>query len=362
MKQSPFRSIPNLDILVASSLVHSFANTTSISSGAITSSPLQNTSSLSINTSCSSCVIAVDAGGLQQIFWFSHTWSVTLDTEYVTVTSFNGSNATAVTNTRTVLGDVQSLNTSDVPYIASLMSTLDNNVMYFNPNATLVRGTNGSVGTTSFPYGQAYAQVTAVGYRYMVPNTYCPMNMGIIAFDTKTCHCLMNTWFYVGLPVGGVSTSIYTLNRTYYEPLPSSQINEHNAGGADDINMLEPWDGQRFRTWLAEDEAFKSAFPNWEDCAFLNTGESPVTSRGFGRIEHSDSCAKSYSCWPSCCEASSCRLDGDCQYYCANCCGQYVSAAKTCSSASTAYSEAYSPCNLHTRTCAYCSTRGWSEW
>lgn len=88
----------------------------------------------------------------------------------------------------------------------------------------------------------------------------------------------------------------------------------------------------------------------------------PYRVKGVGGIEHSNSCTKSYSCWASCCEASSCRLDGDYQHHCAYCCGQFVSSAQTCTSNFTAYSEAYSQCSLHYRTCAYCSTQGWPEW
>lgn len=84
----------------------------------------------------------------------------------------------------------------------------------------------------------------------------------------------MNTWFPALVPVTSINTTIYTLDRTYYEPLPSSAMNESNARDVWDRGMLEPWDGQNFKAWLAGDEAFKSALPNWEDCAFWNTGMS----------------------------------------------------------------------------------------
>ena len=196
---------------------------------------------------------------------------MTLDTELVTVTSFNGSNATAITNTRTVTGDVKTLNTS-VDYIYTLMQKLDNEVMYFNSKPTLVRGTDGNVGTTSFSYGQAYAEVTAVNYRYMVPYSDCPANMA--KGPGIPCTCMFDHWYPAGFPVTGISTSEYTLDQTYYAPLPASVLNENNAGGADDIDQLEPWDGEKIRAWLAENRAFKSAFPNWEDCVFWNTGKS----------------------------------------------------------------------------------------
>lgn len=261
---------------VVSTADPSYANTTSFSSGTVTSSPSQITSPASLNTSCSSCVIAVDDAGLQQIFWFSQTWSVTLDTKYVTVTAFNGSNATATTNTRTVLGDLQSLDPGNIPYIFSLMATVENQVGYFNPNPTLVRGTNGSVGTTSFPYGQPFAMVTAINYRYILPNPSCPLNMGVIE---DSCQCLMNSWFPAHVPVYSMNTTVYTLDRTYYQPLPSSVINEGIAHVADDIDSLELWDGEKFKAWLAEDENFKSAFPNWEDCAFWNRAAGPPAAK-----------------------------------------------------------------------------------
>lgn len=209
---------------------------------------------------------------------------MTLDTEHVTVTSYNGSNATATTNTRTVTGNIKTLNTS-VDYIYTLMKKLDNPVMYFNSEPTLVRGTDGNVGTTSFPYGQAYAEVTAVNYRYMVPNSYCPANMG--KGPSGPCICMFDHWYPAGLPVKGISTSEYILDQTYYTPLPASVINEDNAGGADDIDSLEPWDGENIRAWLAENAAFKSAFPNWEDCVFWNTGKSFLASTEPRKYWHS---------------------------------------------------------------------------
>lgn len=269
----PSHVISDLDSLVASASNLPFANITSFTSGTITSSSSLITSSLSVNTSCSSCVIAADGGGLQQIFWFSETWSVTLDTEHVTVTSYNGSNASAVTNTRTVLGNVTALDTIDVPYVASLMLKLDNEESYFNPDPTLVRGINGSVGTTSFPYGQAFAELTAVNYRYMLPSTDCPLNMGE-GLGSDGCACLMNSWWPAHVPLQWIDSSYYTMDRTYYQPLSSSVMNEDNAGGQDDAQFFQQWDGEKFKAWLAEDKAFRSAIPNWEDCAFWNVGKT----------------------------------------------------------------------------------------
>ena len=141
-----------------------------------------------------------------------------------------------------------------------------------NTNATFVRGTNGSVGTTSFPYGQAFAEVTAVEYRYMIPNPSCPMNMGPAGTG---CECWMNTWFPPSLPWADdvVSTTTYSLDRTYYQPLSPFQINESLIVPQDVDFPLAPWDGEDFSAWLAEDEGFKSAVPNWEDCAYWNTGK-----------------------------------------------------------------------------------------
>lgn len=239
----------------------------------ITSSPsLIISSSLSINTSCYSCVFAVDARGLQQIFWFSQTWSVTLDTEHVTVTSFNGSNLTAVPSTRTALGNISTLDTQ-VDYVQSLMSTLENEVGYENPNPTLVRGTDGSVGTTSYPYGQPFAEVAAIVYWSSIPNPYCPLNMGYGPFQgSSECQCMLNTWFPAFILRTGINSSVYTMDQTFYTPLASSVINAGMAAQADDNRPLTPWDGVHFKSWLAEDEAFRSAFPHWEDCAFWNTG------------------------------------------------------------------------------------------
>ena len=199
---------------------------------------------------------------------------MTLDTEHVTVTSFNGSNLTAVSSTRTVLGNISALDTG-VPYVQSLFSTIGNDFGYFNSRPTLIRGTDGSVGTTSYSYGQAFAQVTAIGYYSVIPNPDCPMNMGYgpYGYGSSKCQCMLNTWLYEFAPNYGIASSNhYTMNRTFYTPLASSVLNQNNVNNMDDISSITPWDGVHFKAWLAEDEAFKSAFPNWEDCAFWNAG------------------------------------------------------------------------------------------
>ena len=225
-------------------------------------------------------MIALDIQGLQQVVWLTETWSATLDTEYVTVTSFNGSNATAITSTRSVLGNAASLNASANPYASFLYSVYEINNGYINTDATFVRGTDGNVGTTSFPYGQAYAEVTAVNYRHIGPNIGCPVNMGPAPVGGSDCQCRMNTWFPPFLPEENfISTTTYGLDRTYYQPISSSQMNEHLMVGQDIVNALAPWDGERFSAWLAEDEGFKSVLPNWEDCAYWNTGRFSLQLR-----------------------------------------------------------------------------------
>ena len=197
---------------------------------------------------------------------------MTLDTEYITVTSFNGSNATATTNTRTITGDISALDT-DVDYVYTLMQKLHNPYGYWNSRPTLVRGTDGNVGTTSFSYGQAYAEVTAVHHGYGVPDPYCPVNMRKESFSGH-CTCIFDQRYRDIEEVGSISESKYILDQTYYTPLPASVINENIASDADDSGYFGSWGGEKIRAWLAENEAFKSEFPNWEDCIFWNTGES----------------------------------------------------------------------------------------
>lgn len=89
----------------------------------------------------------------------------------------------------------------------------------------------------------------------------------------------MNDWFpQFGAEVSGASSdrTEYTLSRTYYQELPSSVIDESNIKDVFDVGSVSPWDRERFKAWLAEDEGFKAAYPNWEDCAFWNSGKLPV--------------------------------------------------------------------------------------
>ncbi|KAL8786595.1 MAG: hypothetical protein Q9195_008152 [Heterodermia aff. obscurata] len=168
----------------------------------------------------------------------------------------------------TVLGNVSTLDT-DVPYVQSLMQSLANGASYYDAQPTLVRGTNGSVGTTSFSYGQAFAEVTAVKYLSMNPNTICPKS---------GCQCMLNTYspFFAFNPVTEITSSVYTLDQTFYTPLASSVINQDNLKSLDfEFGNIYGWDGEHFMSWLAEDEAFKSAFPHWEDCAVWDTAAGP---------------------------------------------------------------------------------------
>ena len=283
--------MPNIMSSVPHPSNSSFTNITIFPSGTISALPSQITSALSTNTSCSSCAIAVDAQGLQQVVWLTETWSVTLDTEYVTVTSFNGSNSTAVSNTRTVLGDVMSLDASAYPYSEFLLQVHEKNNGYLNTTPAFARGTDGSVGTTSLPYGQPFAEVRGINYRYMVPTDGCPMNMGNQGFDPDpcgSCTCVMNSWFPAFVPFRGVSTTTYDLDRIYYQPLSPSQMNEHLMVYQDLIASLAPWDGENFSAWLAEDEGFNSAFPNWKDCAYWNTGKPFLDPKLSSREEDSN--------------------------------------------------------------------------
>ena len=189
------------------------------------------------------------------------------------MTSINGSNATGVPTTRTVLGDVATLDLSANSYLFSKIYEMDeHDIYYLNEDATFVRGSDGSVGTTSFPFGQAFAEVTAINYRYMTSVPGCIMNEGIGDMGDG-CICLMNSWFDAfAPPIRGNNNKVYTLDATYYVPIPSSQMNEDVAGQQNDADNI-PWDGAAFSSWLAGNEAFQNAFPNWKDCASWNYGK-----------------------------------------------------------------------------------------
>ena len=174
------------------------------------------------------------------------------------------------------MGNVSALDT-DVDFVQLLFRTFDQFEGYYNSQPTLVRGTDGSVGTTSYPYGQAFAEVAGINYLYAIPNPPCPINMGGTGWEGESvCQCVLNTWFPAAapVPVYGVDSSGYSLDQTFYTPLASSVINQDKVSILDDKDPLSsPWDGEHFKSWLAGNEAFKSAFPNWEDCAFWNQGK-----------------------------------------------------------------------------------------
>ena len=170
-----------------------------------------------------------------------------------------------------------------------MSSILENRVQalgYFIPSVSLVRGTDGSVGTTSFPYGQAYARVTKVAYNYMVPISVCPLNMGARfnypssgTIQETDCSCVFNTDPQLFGAFTGTYSSNFLLDETYYQPLASTILNADNAVNISMFNTLKPWNTADFSSFLGGNAAFGSAFPGWENCVIWDAANGPPAAK-----------------------------------------------------------------------------------
>jgi len=248
-------------------------------SGAYTNSSATTTSPSSATPSgdCPQCQINLlgNAGKgvpLVRFGWWSSTLGLTLDTISIVVTKYNN---TAITATKTIHGDVSSLDTSTVSEALSIASSIN---LEANPEYNggalpfiLVDGTDGNVGNgVSFAYPTPYVEVTALEYSTITKTaTQCPA--GLSPGDTRdlepSCVCAMTDNFRMN---SDASYSYIEISSAYYAALDTSSIGPDFFSGGD-----ATVDTAGFKSWLYADSSLLNAMPQLKSCFFQSFVNGP---------------------------------------------------------------------------------------
>lgn len=205
--------------------------------------------------------------GLEQVIWYNSSISLTLDTVVEYVTTYRGSNITAVTKTSTTYGDIDKVNAKNVSAAMSIYLT------HISPmgsqyagggNIYLARGTDGALGlNVSFAWPSAYwglstiAYITSVsrassaGYACTTPlqnscdcKSACPT--GLQNIDGE-CGCAVHLDLPNQPSAYGVTTSYIPLPTYYYSPMSPEVMNyTFLEGGVGtfhglDLGVLSSW-------------------------------------------------------------------------------------------------------------------------
>ena len=237
---------------------------------------------------CPACAINADPIGLQQVVWYNEAISLTLDTVSVYVTTYrglNGSNATAVTKTSTIYGDIAKLNATQVPEAASIY---DNHMAQIVPQYIggggiyLARRTDGSIGTTSLAWPTPYVRISQIAYASTVPHSGCPAGLAPVSEGrlTGTCGCAISSRAGMNGFAGPYSKDGYIkteipLPTNFYYPIPSSYGYNWTALQKGGANNYAIFNNTNLLSWLTEQPWATSVIPKLDQCIMSGTPEGP---------------------------------------------------------------------------------------
>lgn len=211
---------------------------------------------------------------------------MTLDTISVYITTYNGSNATAVTRTSTHYGDLNTVNVKEVPEAQSIYATsvLRQIPEYVGGGSIfLARGTDGALGSmggsiTSLAWPTAYVMISSIAYSTTLSNTHCPSGLQSIgaANGAPICDCGLNQYF---LPFDASTSQMgYTmigLPFTYYAPVDAPDAVNFSDFGSHMGNTDADFENLSLGTWLKEQAWASSLIPNLSQCAFVGRAQGP---------------------------------------------------------------------------------------
>lgn len=231
------------------------------------------------SSDCNPCQIIIAFTGLNRIYWYSSTLSLTLDTVSEAITKYNN---TAVTSTTTIYGNLNSVNLSTVAEASSIAEAeIDpqqgndyDNAAFFLGNAT-----NGLVdGSVSIPYPIPYLAIS--GFQYLSATSGlqgCPAG-----FDEGVgpggCSCIMESVaaFQVAQSDNsyGVTAAPVSLTSTFYQVLNSHPVGNDlsDMGGAD--VFIGTFDTASFSNFLSSASVFES-YPALRSCVIHDNYNGP---------------------------------------------------------------------------------------
>jgi hypothetical protein len=243
------------------------------------------------NWNCSPCAINADAapfGGLQQVLWYNESISLTLDTVSIYVTTYNESNATAITRYSTIYGDVSTLNVDNIPAAQSIYSK---NIKFAieqyegGGSVFLARGRDGSIGSmTSYGWPTPYVLISAIAYTTTVPYSGCPSGLQPVSRSVLAgydCGCILDAGpaaLFNGAPVEGIpglSATEIRLPSNFYLPISSADFNFPllESGMLDEFAFLNMTD---LLSWLVKQPWATTLLPpNLRHCVLTIGPQGP---------------------------------------------------------------------------------------
>ena len=267
-----------------------YFNSTITSPATPSSSILSTVSVTNGSWNCPACAINADPIGLQQVLWYNDTISLTLDTVSVYVTTYrglNGSNATAVTKTSTIYGDIAKLNATQVPEASSIYRNYMAEIVpqYIGGGGIfLARGTEGSIGTTSLAWPTPYIRISQIAYASTVPYSGCPSGLAPVPSSetrlTGSCGCAIRSYADANDFAGPYSTDGYVkteipLPTNFYYPIPPNFGYNWTAlqkGGGDNYAIFN---NTNLLSWLTEQPWATSVIPKLDQCIMSGPPEGP---------------------------------------------------------------------------------------
>ena len=220
--------------------------------------------------------------GLQQVLWFNSSISLTLDTVSIYVTTYNGSNATAVTRTSTRYGDISTIKGVKVPEAYSIyMKWVFGQIPEYDGGGSvfLARGTDGGLGSiTSIAWPTAYVLISSVAYYTTVRNTYCPSGLQPEGSDGNVCGCALNGTFTQSTLEDqldhGINLTYIGLPSLFYFPLDPTIVN-FNSFESGFGSTLAQFNVSTLSSWLREQPWATSLVPNLAQCVVTGVPQGP---------------------------------------------------------------------------------------
>lgn len=229
-------------------------------SATITKGPVPTSGS----AGCPRCLVVASGVPISQVFWINSTIKLTLDTEYVTVTQYNGS---AVTSTTVITGDVDSLDPATVSEAYSMALTIQMPGPYEGlggPGVVLANGRDGKLNDAlSIPYPTPYLGIAGVQVW-----TQTLLSQTLQGSVVQNCPLKTFDIFAGGYSDDSLSCIQVEFLNTYYEVLT------HLAA--------EPWsstlveiDTASFSSWVMSNETFVKQYPELSQCTFIPPAFGP---------------------------------------------------------------------------------------
>lgn len=220
------------------------------------------------------------------MLWFNSSIGLTLDTVSVYVTTYNGSNATAVTRTSTHYGNLNTVNVTELPEAQSIyINSVFRQVPEYQGGGSvfLARGTDGALGSmggsiTSLAWPTAYVVISSIAYSTTLSGTHCPSGLQSVgaANEGPICGCgLAQSYLPFDASTAEMNYSMIGLPSTFYAP-----VQYPNAVNFSHFEEFMGNEGANFHpstlgSWLREQSWATSLIPNFSQCVFVGPAQGP---------------------------------------------------------------------------------------